>query len=186
IIYLIIYCFPVLYIAFKANTEGWYSRYVQGAVGEETRSPASFAQYFRHKFRKGNAYLTELLRYLYRLPEMSGWWKTIYLTKFLQIAIIPWILPYFGLATISLFLSGDGFAKVGVFAVAFLFVSLLLTHFTLKHFRVAHMNAKSSKRSTIAFFAINNLIMVLVGLSYPFYRQTSCYARLAAPGADEK
>ena len=168
-----------IYIAFKANTEGWFSRYVLSARGEETRAPADFAQYFRHKFRKGNAYLTELLRYSYRLPEMSGWWKTIYLTKLLQIAIIPWILPYFGLATVSLFLTGAGFAKVAIFALAFLFLSLVVTHLTLKNFRITHMNAKSSKRATMAFFLINNLIMVLVGLSYPFYRQNSCYSRLA-------
>jgi len=175
-----------IYIAFKANTEGWFSRYVLSARGEETRAPADFSQYFRHKFRKGNAYLAELLRYSYRLPEMSGWWKTIYLTKLFQVAIIPWILPYFGLATVSLFLSGPAFMKVAVFALAFLFVSLVITHITLKNFRVKHMKAKSSKRATVAFFVINNLIMVLVGLSYPFYRQNSCYSRLSSASPEKK
>ena len=167
-----------IYIAFKANTEGWFSRYVQSARGEETRSPSTFSQYFSHKFRKGNAYLAELLRSLYQLPRMAGWWKTIYITKFLQVAVIPWLLPYFALSTVSLLLSGPGFSKVAVFALCFLFVSLLATHFMLKRFRATHMGAKSSKRSTIAFFVVNNLILVLVGLSYPFYRQTSCYSRL--------
>ncbi|NLO92314.1 MAG: glycosyltransferase [Elusimicrobia bacterium] len=171
-----------IYIAFKANTEGWFSRYVQSARGEETRSPATFSQYFSHKFRKGNAYLAELLRSLYQLPRMAGWWKTIYITKFLQVAVIPWLLPYFVLSTISLFLSGPGFSKVALFALGFLFVSLLTTHFMLKSFRASHMGAKSSKRSTVAFFLVNNLILVLVGLSYPFYRQTSCYSRLPGQG----
>ena len=84
-----------IYISFKANTENYLTKYIVEAEGKETRTPNDLGEFFVHKFRKGNAYLIELFRFFYLLPHMTGWWKTIYITKFFQLAIMPWAVPFF-------------------------------------------------------------------------------------------
>lgn len=167
-----------IYIAFKANTEGYITKYIESAKGIELRTPCSFEDFFRHKFRKGNAYLMELFRYFYQLPRMSGWWKVIYITKFLQLAVLPWILPYFLLSTISLFFSGRGLFQIALFAFIFLFISLLLTSFLMRKARLRYLGGKSRNRITLLNFIISNSILILVGLTYPFYKQTSNYKKI--------
>jgi cellulose synthase/poly-beta-1,6-N-acetylglucosamine synthase-like glycosyltransferase len=168
-----------IYTAFKANTEGYFTRYVASARGTETRTPDTFQDFFRHKFRKGNAFLIELFRFFYRLPYMSGWWKTIYLTKFLQLAVVPWVLPYFLLSSISLSLSGWGLMQIVLFGFIFLGVSIVITSVLMNKLRNIYLNTqKMKKRSIVLPFITCNLILILVGLSYPFYRQSSSYARI--------
>ena len=168
-----------IYIAFKANTEGYLTEYIESATGHEIRTPKTFQDFFRHKFRKGNAYLIELFRYFYRLPYMPRWWKMIFLTKLLQLAIIPWVLPYFMLSTISFALSGRGLFQVAMFGLIFLFISLVTTSLIMKIGRGRFLKHRKSKRFfNLHYFAVANLILVLVGLSYPFYHQTSSYEKI--------
>ena len=168
-----------IYIAFKANTEGYLTKYIESAKGTEIRTPKTFQEFFQHKFRKGNAYLIELFRFFYRLPNMPGWWKMIYLTKLLQLAIIPWILPFFMLSTISLALSGWGLFQVALFGLIFLFISLISASLIMKKGRKKSLNYSKSKHfASLHYFVVANLILVLVGLSYPFYKQTSSYEKI--------
>ena len=182
----LISAFPVdciaddIYIAFKANTEGFITKYIKSAVGTEIRTPQNLEDFFRHKFRKGNAYLIELLRFLYLLPYMQPAWKVIYITKLLQLAVIPWILPFFLLSTISLILSGWGLFQVAFFGLLFLIISLMITSFLMKKTRRKYLNfnSKSGVKSITMPFIVSNLILVLIGLSYPFYKQNSSYAKI--------
>ena len=168
-----------IYIAFKANTEGYITRYSESSTGVEIRTPKTFDDFFRHKFRKGNAYLIELFRYFYRLPHMPAWWKVIYLTKVLQLAIIPWILPYFVLSTISLVLSGPGLFQVALFAVIFLSGSLAIIWVVMRKGRAKYLGAgKAKRRNNLFLFIVGNLLLIIVGISYPFYRQTSRYEKI--------
>jgi len=168
-----------IYIAFRANTEGYFTKYVDTITGTETRSPCTSSDFFQHKFRKGNAYLVELFRFFHRLPHMCGWWKVIYLTKLMQLSVIPWILPYFLLSTISLALSGWGMFQMAFFGMIFLFSSFLVTSIAMKKERLKYFDAvKTKKRNSILPFIISNLILITVGLSFPFYKQTSCYDKI--------
>lgn len=168
-----------IYTAFKANTEGYIVKYIESAGGIELRCPMSFSDFFRHKFRKGNAFLIEALRFLYLLSSMSGLWKVIFLTKVLQLAVIPWVLPYFLLSTISMILSGWGLFQVAVFGLLFLFITFVSTSFFMRRLRSKFQYDPTSKQSPILLtFAITNLIMILVGLSFPFYRQTDSYKKI--------
>lgn len=168
-----------IYVAFKANTEGYFTRYVVSARGTEMRTPATFQDFFRHKFRKGNAFLIELFRFFYRLPYMTGWWKTIYFTKLLQLAVMPWVLPYFLLSSISLSFSGWGLMQITLFGFIFLGVSFVITSVLMNKFITIYLNTKKTKkRFVILPFIISNLILILVGLSYPFYRQLSSYSKI--------
>lgn len=174
-----------IYTAFKANTEGYLTKYVASATGIETRVPETFSDFFRHKFRKGNAFLIELFRFFYRLPYMSGWWKTIYLTKLFQVAVIPWVLPFFLLSTISLALSGQGLMEMAFFGIIFLGISFIMTSVIMGRGRSKYLNnQKPIKRSVLIPFIIANLILILVGLAYPFYKQTSSYSRIGGKDVD--
>jgi len=172
-----------IYVAFKANTEGYRTRYIESVTGTEVRAPHSGAEFFQHKFRKGNAFLIELFRFFYRLPYMSGWWKVIYLTKLLQLAVIPWVLPYFLLSTISMALSGGGMLHAALFGSLFLVVAFVVTSVTVTRWRsvlLGHFVPR--KKGLVMPFVVSNLIMIVVGLSFPFYRQSSRYQRLAEGG----
>jgi cellulose synthase/poly-beta-1,6-N-acetylglucosamine synthase-like glycosyltransferase len=168
-----------LHVAFRANTEGGLTRYLCGAKGVETRTPDSLETFLNHKFRKGNAFLQELLRFLYMLPSMTPWWKVIYLTKLLQLAIVPWILPYFILSTLSFLLTGGGLLRVAVFSWAVLFLCAVVSSLALNRFKKVALNGgRKVHRGILIPFMFANLVLVLVGLSYPFYRQNSNYNRL--------
>lgn len=172
-----------IYVAFKANTEGYRTKYIESITGYEIRNPNTSSDFFKHKFRKGNAYLIELFRFFYRLPHMPGWWKVIYLTKLLQLAVIPWILPYFILSTISLALSGWGLFQIALFGFAFLSGSFLITSFMMERCRTEYLNITGpKKRYDVIPFIMSNLILIIVGLSYPFYRQTSSYQKIGGKG----
>jgi cellulose synthase/poly-beta-1,6-N-acetylglucosamine synthase-like glycosyltransferase len=169
-----------IHVAFKANTQGYITRYVTEAKGRETRTPATLESFLNHKFRKGNAFLQELLRFLYMLPSMTSWWKIIYLTKLLQLAVIPWLLPYFILSTLSFLLSGGGLFKVAVFSCSILAVCFVVSSLAVNRFKKVHFNgSRAAHRGIMVPFLFANLILVLVGLSYPFYRQNSQYERIA-------
>lgn len=163
-----------IFVAFKANTEGYLVKYSEFATGNENRVPDTFSEYFRHKFRKGNAYLIELFRIFYRLPYMSGWWKVIYLTKVLQLAIIPWILPYFLLSTMSLAFSGWGLFQVAIFGIVSIFGSLIVTSFMMKKGRAKYLNIsyrQHGKYSALLKVTIGSLILGIFCLSYMFHKQ---------------
>lgn len=168
-----------IHVAFKANTQGGLTRYLCGAKGVETRTPETLEAFLCHKFRKGNAFLQELLRFVYMLPGMTPWWKVIYLTKLLQLAVVPWILPYFVLSSISFLLSGVGLMRVALFSWTVLFLCAVISSRAMTRFKkVAQGESGKAHRGLLAPFVFANLVLVLVGLSYPFYRQNSNYSRL--------
>lgn len=168
-----------IHVAFKANTLGGITRYVADAKGYETRTPDTMEIFFSHKFRKGNAFLQEILRFLYMVPSMKSWWKTIYLTKLLQLAVIPLVIPYFLISTFSFLLSGGGLFKVAIVSCTVLAISFVISSLTVNRFKMVHFNVScKTNRGILVPFILTNLILVLVGLSYPFYRQNSQYAKI--------
>jgi len=168
-----------VYVAFQANSQGWKTRYLASAKGRELRAPLSVESFIRHKFRKGNAYLRELLRFLYLLPQMPPWWKIIFLTKFVHLALMPWALPFFAFCTLSMLFSGGELCNTAIMGTIFLFLSLLTASFSLRSFRRSRLDDRERQDGAVFLpFAISNLILVLVGLSYPFYRQTSRYQKI--------
>lgn len=168
-----------IYISFLANSKGLKSKYIEDALVYETRSPANLEELYKHKFRKGNAYIIELLRFLYMLPKMEARWKVIYLTKFLQVIVMPWVIPFFLLSTISQALSGIDSLKLPAFALGFLFFSFLIVHRLVSKERKAQGDEQRyKKRSSLSVFAVTNLILFINGLSFPFYVQTSSYSKI--------
>ncbi len=168
-----------IYISFLANSRGYKVKYFQDAIVYETRTPANLNELITHKFRKGNAYQIELLRYLYTLPNMLPRWKLIFLTKFLQIIIMPWILVFYALSSLSLTLSGIVYLKIVVVSVGILFISLVITSLLMKQQRKKISTIKG-KKPILSLFLITNFILLINGLSFPFYKQSSKYPKVKA------
>ena len=170
-----------VYISFKANTENFFTKYITDAQGKEMRTPKNLGEFFVHKFRKGNAYLIELFRFFYLLPHMTGWWKTIYLTKFFQLAIMPWAIPFFLLSTISLTLSGWGLFQLSFFGLFALLLAFMATFLLLKRERKKYYTGgESLQLPNLNLFILSNIILIVVGLSYPFYKQNSSYNKIGS------
>ena len=166
-----------IYISFLANSQRHKVKYIANAVVHETRTPATLNQLITHKFRKGNAYQIELLRFVYTLPRMLPRWKLIFLTKFLQVIIMPWVLVFFALCSISLLLSGSMYLNVVGFNVILLFISLVITSFLMSRKRKKFSPGKT-KRSILSLFLVANFILLINGLTFPFYSQSSRYPKI--------
>ena len=170
-----------IYISFKANTENYLTKYITEAQGQETRTPNDLGEFFVHKFRKGNAYLIELFRFFYLLPHMTGWWKIIYLTKFFQLAIMPWAVPFFLLSTISLTLSGWSLFQISFFGLLALLGGFMATFYLLKRERRNYYtDGESFQLPNLNLFILSNIILIVVGISYPFYKQNSSYNKIGS------
>jgi len=175
-----------VYAAFKANSTGWRVLQVQDAFGFELRNPGTMSEYFRHKFRKVNAFVMELLRFSYRFPTFPGKFKIIYASKIFQILISPWLVFLFFPATLSLILSRGSLRDLAGMSVLFLFVSMLVSSLIMKAGRRSFITAAGptqKKGMILVTFFLNNFIMLWAGACFPFYRQDCSYrkCRAAAP-----
>lgn len=169
-----------VFVAFKANSDGWRVRQVQDAYGFEIRGPKTLPQYLRHKFRKVHAYIIELLRFFYRFPYFPGFFKIIYASKVCQVLLCPWLLVYFALGTLSLILSGGFLREMALLSCVFLLLSFLLASSIMKYGRGKFVGPEGSpyrKRMLLLSFAINNFIMLWAGACFPFHRQDSRYRK---------
>lgn len=167
-----------IYVAFLANTLGYRTVYSRHATAIETRSPQSYAQFLPHKFRKSNAFLRESLRFLYCLPEMKPFFKMLFLTRTAQQLLLPWAVLWWILiagALLTLFRF-----DVVVFGAIFLVLLLVLTNRVFAWVKLPDGPRRYSLATVIKGYTLTNMIMLTTGLSYPFFRQGSSYARLGA------
>jgi len=82
-----------VYISFYYNFIGKRVRYLRSSRVVEKRAPKTIVQFIKHKARKGNAVLRELLRFMYELPYAPMRWKIIYAARLIQFTILtPTIL----------------------------------------------------------------------------------------------
>ena len=167
-----------IYVSFLANVRGAKVRYLEDAVVRETRSPQNLGQFVRHKFRKGNAYLVELWRFVPRVPAMPGLWKLIFLTKLLQVAVMPWALVGFAALSVAFAFGAPPRPLVAAVAAAALSASLVVTSALLGRER-GRRAERSPGKSLFTIFLVTNFVLILNGLTFPFFRQTSRFARLA-------
>ncbi len=172
-----------IYVAYLANTHGYRTVYSRHVVAMETRSPRNMSEFLPHKFRKSNAFLRESLRFLHRLPEMNPFCKMVFITRTLQQLFLPWtVLLWILLAgsLITLFR-----VDIVVFGAAFLVVLLLVTNRVFAAIKLPSEDHHYSITTVVQGFVLTIMILMLTGLSYPFFRQGSSYARLD-PGINAK
>ncbi len=173
-----------IYVAFLANTLGYRTIYSQHARAVETRSPQRYEQFLAHKFRKSNAFLRESLRFLYRLPEMSPFCKTMHITHTAQQFLLPWALLFWVLVA-GVLLSLFRFDVV-IFGVILLMALLLMTSTVFGLVPLPDGPRRYSFFTIVSGYFLTTLIMLMTGISYPFFQQGSTYARLYSPCALER
>ena len=165
-----------IYVAFEANTRGLRTVYCRDAVVSEVRGPDTTEQFFAHKFRKSNAFLREALRFLYRVPEMPKGWKMIYCTKLAQLCLLPWAGVWLLLLGASLLTLGR--YDVVLAGVAFLVLLLIMASSMLRRIPLPEGGGDTDFITMLMTYVYSNVLLLATGLSYPFYRQTSSYAKV--------
>lgn len=171
-----------VYVALLANSLGRRVVYSRQALVEELRGPSGISDFLSHKFRKNNAFLRESLRFLYRLPEMTGYCKLMTLTRIAQQLLLPWAVGLWFVLALTLLTLGR--IDLLLVASASLLLSLMIA-------RQAFQSVDVPEGATCRFgimrygtvFLETILVMFAAALSYPFYRQNSAYSRLDATGA---
>ncbi|MEM7584772.1 MAG: glycosyltransferase [Acidobacteriota bacterium] len=174
-----------IYIAFLANVHGKQSIYSRHARAVEQRNPRRLSEFLPHKYRKSNAFLRESLRFLYRLPEMEPLFKTMLLTRIAQQLVFPWARAWWLLLAGSLatLYPMPRYDVVGIAAAGL----VMLFGFTSRAFRSVELPEPEQRKFSLFMIAkgwiLTTLILLATGLSYPFYRQSSSYARLGDPAS---
>lgn len=157
------------YVAFFASRRRLrtvYSRYVTAI---ETRNPSSYAEFLPHKFRKSNAFLRESLRFLYWLPEMEPFGKTMLMTHMGQQLLLPWALLFWiVIANVLLTLSR---IDVVLYGVAALIVLFAMTNRVFAWVKLPDGLRRYSLLTMVKGYLVMNLIMLVTGLSYLFFKQ---------------
>lgn len=170
-----------IYAACCAHAAGLRVVYSRRAVAVERRGPRTLQEFLPHKFRKSNAYLRETLRFLYRLPEMGFFAKTMLLTRLCQQVLMPWALLLWALlagALLTLFRFDVVFLAAGALAAL-----ALATGFVFWRVRLPAPEPPVSFLDVGLTYILSNVILLSTALSYPFYRQESRYARVGRPAA---
>ncbi len=73
-----------VYVPLLANFQGLKTSFIKTTKVKELRNPLNLQGVYQHKSRKGNAFLRELLRFSYRLPEARFKWKLVYGLRLLE------------------------------------------------------------------------------------------------------
>lgn len=165
-----------IYTAYLANTLGYKTLYSTKVRVFEIRGAKNTEEFVTHKFRKSNAFLKETLRFIYRLPEMHGFWRMIFLTKLSQLLFLPWCCLLWVVLSVCL-ISIKRFDVVFL-GTLFLLGLLVITSRILSRVKVPEIHKKYTFTVSIKTYILSNLILFATGLSYPFYKQDSSYQKL--------
>ncbi len=159
-----------IYTCFWANAGGWKAKYLFEAKGYELRTPRDIFELLRHKFRKSNGYIIELLRFCYRFPTFNTRWKIIYFTKILQILWIPFLLLFLAMLSLNFALIGLTYLALVGCMMVFMLANLLATSLLLK-INLGKIDSKKLKGGMITSFLYTNFILFFSVLSYWFFFQ---------------
>jgi len=165
-----------VYIAMLASAKG--KRVVQSSSAhvEELRGPSSVAEFMPHKFRKSNAFLRESLRFVYRLPDMPHLIRLMLATRIGQQVALPWLLILWALLAGTLITMGR--LDIPVIGTIFLFVMAWLTFMVFRSVKLPNGSNRYSAWTKISGNFLTLTILMATGVSYPWFRQTSSYARV--------
>lgn len=172
-----------IFLPFFAIMNGYKTVYSHDAVAYETRCPENIWELLRHKFRKCNAYIIELLRFLHKSAYMSLRWKMIYYTKVLQLLFLPWFLVLFFMMTTSFIVLKNYEPIYYLYGAGG--ISLVIASVMMRSVRVPDGIPKPGGPivTGITFF-ISNVIQIAAAVTFPFYRQSSSYEKVL--GKEEK
>lgn len=165
-----------IYVAFFAHARGKRVVYSRYAKAIETRNSKNLSDFIPHKFRKSNAFIREMLRFLYLLPEMNFFCKMMFITRLFQQLFLPWVMLLWFL------LAGAFITMFRYDLVAFCFLFLLAMFFiTSRIFASVKLPGDNKRFSLITLvkgYILILVIMLATGISYTFFKQGSDYSRV--------
>lgn len=166
-----------VYVAFLAHSLGRRVVYSRAALVTEVRGPRGIAEFLSHKFRKNNAFLRESLRFIYRLPDMTGLCKLMMLTRTAQQLLLPWCVGIWSMLALTLLTLGR--IDILLMATATLLLSLLIAR---QAFQTIEVPAGTRQRFGLHKYGVvffeTMCVLFAAALSYPYFRQNSSYARV--------
>jgi len=164
------------YAAYIAHVKNGIVVYSRRAIAIETRCPQNYEDFIPHKFRKGNAYLRESLRFMYLLPDMDPFCKMMFITKMIQQLLLPAsMLFWLMIAGVLLTMFRYDIMTIVCLVLLFLFV---LTSAIFATVRLPDGGERYSLITVIRGYIVTILIMLATGATYMFYKQSSAYPRL--------
>lgn len=168
-----------IYISFYAQSLNYLVKYDSNIIVYETRTPQELLEFFTHKFRKANAYITELLRFAYTLNKLNIRSKVVFISRFLQVIILPWILLLFTAISVNLFIINLSYRLAVLFIFVFLLISIFLAAvlFNQKLFGLSSPGGKI-KLLNLKIFLYSNFILFFAIFTHFFYNQDSSYEKL--------
>ncbi|HOT30075.1 MAG TPA: glycosyltransferase [Candidatus Ozemobacteraceae bacterium] len=165
-----------IYVAYMGHASGGRTIFSHHARVQEIRVPTDQGMFIAHKFRKSNAFLRESLRFLHRLPDMGMFCKTMFITRIGQQLFLPALLIWWFLIAGAL-LSLSSFVPL-ILGVTCILLTFVITSFVFSTVPLPEEAAKSSITTMVKGYIISLSILLAMAVSYPFYRQTSSYARI--------
>lgn len=163
-----------IYTAFTAIAKGFKVIYSKDIIAYETRTPKSDSEFIKHKLRKANAFLKEIFRFSKYLPKFHNRWKIIFLTKFMQLVLIPFMIPLSVILSILVLYNNPFLLLATLFPIL---LSIIISGNILSRTIIpSYMN--SGMLTDIKIVIMSNLILIYSLLVYPFYRQTSSYEKI--------
>jgi membrane-bound ClpP family serine protease len=119
-----------------------------------------------------------------RIGILNAFWRVIFLTRTLQVIGQAWVLLLFLLLTISL-LTMKQYEPI-LWCLGTAFLSLGITHLVIGKTDVPEFGKSGGFFLSLKVFTVATYLLILAGLTYPIYRQTSSYERIKqAPNKKE-
>jgi len=165
-----------LFVSFKAADRKFLVKYIEDTVVYEKRSPSTISKFLKHKIRKANAVHTELFRFKWSLFKPSFFWNIIYPTKLLQLVIGPIMLLL--LPIVVLYLLFIGYYWLILYSGLMIVISFFVSNSILRNIFPKLDHRSNFLIGTLFVTLISNVVLVLILLMYPFYRQTSKYKKI--------
>jgi cellulose synthase/poly-beta-1,6-N-acetylglucosamine synthase-like glycosyltransferase len=172
-----------IFVSFAGLLAGGQVHIEKNAVCSENRAPKCTSQFLMHKFRKANAYITEILRFAHFMPKMRNRVKVVFLTRALQLVLICWLNVILMLLVLALTTLGQPLATAFIAVISA--ISLAITHKLLqrppREINGTIQNSAPTIAQQLNIFLVVTIVILLSSLMYPFFSQNSSYKRLPSP-----
>ncbi|MFA6280983.1 MAG: glycosyltransferase [Candidatus Omnitrophota bacterium] len=157
-----------IYVPFTANLNGFCSIYSSEISIREVRAPEKFSDFFKIKVRKTHDNIKELLRSFPKIFAMRFEWFVIYITRFLQIIVSPFL--------ILMLLTLVFFQNPAVIISSILLV--FITGIVQKILSGKLVKEKISAWETVKIFMITEFVLLYAVLFYFFRKNRIPYTKM--------
>jgi glycosyltransferase involved in cell wall biosynthesis len=157
-----------VHVACRAMTAGRRVRFLHSAVVRELRSPRTLSELLAHKYRKADAYLREIFRFLPQVAEMRVPMRGVFVRRAALLIGGPLVAVGSFLVALTAVRGATLSFSQGVVLVA-LMVSIL----------VAKRGRDAANLAALAVVLAGTTLAALV--TYPFSRQTASFPKVLRP-----